>query len=191
MKKIIILSAIIFVAFSSAFAKVQSKPTSAPGLYLTIKDFLNHHLSYNNGDKIILNEFLASSKIKVITSGESKTLAKKQVFGFHNSSNEDYRFYKNELYQIITTEPWFVYKHYASTSVQGGKGNVKKEFYYFSVKGTDELIPLTVENLKKSFPDNLKFHDLLDLIKNDADLVSYDSYRNELKVEYLYQKSLQ
>ncbi|MDE3144192.1 MAG: hypothetical protein KGL19_08565 [Bacteroidota bacterium] len=191
MKKINIITAIILLVVSAAFAEVQNKPTSAQGLYLTIEDFLNHHLSYSNGNKIILNEFLASAKIKVITTGESKTLAKKQVFGYHNSNNEDYRFYKNELYQIITTQPWFVYKHYASTSVQGGKGNIKKEFYYFSIAGTDELIPLTVENLKKSFPDNLKFHDLLDLIKNDDDLVSYDSYRNELKVEYLYQKSLQ
>lgn len=192
MKKINILITILFTVINVVFANSQNKAIviNGRGLYLTLDDFLNHRLSYISSDKIVLNQFTAASNIKVLINGETKKFSKKQVFGYHNINNEDFRFYKNELYQIVISEPWFVYKHYASSTVEGGKGNIKKESYYFSVKGNDELIPLTVENLKKSFPNNLKFHNLLDQVRSDADLLSYDRYRNELKIAYLYKQSL-
>ncbi len=189
MKKNNLFSAILLFVICCSFTEIQTKPPTGRGLYLSLDDFKNHHLSYETSDKIILNEFFASSSIKVIENGATKTLSKKQVFGYRDISNEDYRFYKNELYNIILAEPFFVYKHEASTTADANKGNVRKTFYYFSLKGTDELIPLTVDNLKKSFPDNLKFHDLLDGIRNQSELVSYDTYRKELKLAYLYQKS--
>jgi len=191
MKKINLLSTTLFFIFCSAFTEIQTKPATGKGLYLTIDDFKNHHLSYETNDKIILNELFATSYLKVVVNGETKTFSKKQVFGYRDSNNEDYRFFKNELYNIILSEPFFVYKHDATTTADANKGNVRKTFYYFSLNGSDELIPLTIANLKKSFPENLKFHDLLDGIRNESDLVSYDDYRKELKVAYLYKKSLQ
>jgi len=190
MKKNNLFSAILLLVISCSFTEIQTKPATGKGLYLSMDDFKNHRLSYETSDKIILNEFFASSSIKVIVNGETKTLSKKQVFGYRDTNNEDYRFYKNELYHIILSEPFFVYKHDATTTADANKGNLRKTYYYFSVNGSDELVPLTIANLKKSFPDNLKFHDLLDGIRNEADLISYDDYRKELKVAYLYKKSL-
>ena len=189
MRKLTFLTILTIICICS-FASYQFKPLSNKGIYLTVEDFLSHHLSYENSDKIILNTFFAGSTIKVVIKGESKTIAKNNIYGYHSNNNEDFRFYKNELYQIINSVPFFVYKHYASATVEAGKGNVKKESYFYSVKGTDGLLPLTVANLKKSFADNATFLDLLDQVKNDDELVSYDTYRNQLKIAYLYQKSL-
>jgi len=190
MKKTTLFATLLFITAVSVSAGNQNTSIGTHGIYLTVQDFLHHHLSYANGEKIVLNQFTDGPNIKVIEKGEKKIIPKKEVFGYHDNSDKDYRFYHNELFEIVTAEPWFIYKHYASATAEGKKGFIKKEFYYFSIKGTDELIPLTVENLKKAFPENLKFHDLLDQVRNDDDLTRYDSYRKELMIGYLYTKSL-
>jgi len=191
MKNIKLLIAILILTGNSVLANVQSAPPAAGrGLYTSLTNFMNHKISYETSTRIILNEFTASKYVKVVDNGNTVKLAKKDLFGFRDNNNTDYRFYKNELYQILDVTYFFIYTHYASSTVEKGKGNEKKETLYFSVKGTDELLPLTVENLKKAFPDNIKFHDLLDNVRNDADLVKYDAYTKDIKVNYLYKKSL-
>jgi len=191
MKNIKLCLAILLLTGNSVFANLQSTPPAAGrGLYTSLNDFMNHKISFETSTRIILNEFTASKYVKVVDNGNTVKLAKKDLFGFRDNNNMDYRFYKNELYQILDATYFFIYTHYASSTVEKGKGNEKKETLYFSVKGTDELQPLTIENLKKAFPDNLKFHDLLDNVRNDADLIKYDAYTKDIKVNYLYKKSL-
>jgi len=191
MKNIKLFIALLLLTGNSVFANLQSAPpATGRGIYTSLNDFMNHKISYETSTRIILNEFTASKYVKVLDNGNTVKLAKKDLFGFRDNNNMDYRFYKNELYQILDATYFFIYTHYASSTVVKGKGNEKKETLYFSVKGTDNLQPLTVENLKKAFPDNLKFHDLLDNVRNDADLVKYDAYTKDIKVNYLYKKSL-
>lgn len=189
MKKINPLIVLLFISTISAFAEKKDTSKSKSGIYLTVKDFVNHHLSYSDADKILLNKFIAGNNVKIIVNGESKKVAKKDIFGYHSVDNIDFRFYKNELYQIVESEQLFVYKNYASSSVEGGKGNIKKESYYYSLKGDEPLIPLTISNLRKTFTSNIKFQELLDSVKSDEELTYYVTYMQQLKVKYLVKKS--
>ena len=66
---------------------------------------------------------------------------------------------------------------------------VKK--YFFSTQSDIEILPLTQMNLKRAFPDNIKFHDILNLeFDSKEDISSYDQTNNMYKVNYLLNKSL-
>jgi hypothetical protein len=188
MKKINPIVVFLFIILLSSFAGKDSSESKS-GIYLTENDYINHRISYAGADKIMLNKFTAGDNVKIIINGESKKIAKKDIYGFHSSDNNDFRFYKNELYQIVESEKLFVYKNYATTSLQGGKGSIKQEFFYYSLKGNEPLIPLTISNLRKSFSNNIKFQELLDTVKSDEELTYYVTYMQQLKVEYLFKKS--
>ena len=190
MKKIKILSFSIFVISIAVFANSQSFSKHKGGIYLTYQDYINHHISYNNSDKIILNQLLASSNIKIVENSKIVELKKNEIFGYCDKNNQDFRFYNNELYKIVINDYLFIYSFYSSSNEEKGKGWIKKQTYYFSITGNSELVPLTVANLKKAFPNNLKFHDLLDDVKSDEDLCHTDEYTHDIKVNYLLKKSL-
>jgi hypothetical protein len=189
MKKFNPIALFLFFILMSSFSGKQDTSENKSGIYLSEKDFLNHHLSYSDADKIQLNKFFAGDDIKIFLNGETKKIAKKDIYGYHGSDNNDYRFYKNEFYQIVSSNQIFIYKNYGSTNVVGGKGNVKKEFYFFSAKGEDPLTPLTISNLRKTYSSNLKFQGLLDEVKSDEELTYYVGYMQQLKVEYIFKKS--
>ena len=184
MKQHKIFIALIFI--NTAFSSAQTKP----GVYLTTEDFINHKISYTNSIKIRLNELFASAKIKIIDSGKTISLNKNQIFGYHDKRNINYRFFKNELYEIITSQPWLVYKHVKFSTLQNRKGAIQQVEYFYSKTVHSELQFLSKENLKKAFPDNETFHLLLESIKNEETLAYYDSGFKSLKVIYLYEKSL-
>jgi hypothetical protein len=173
----------------SSFTGKKDSSEYKSGIYLSVKDFNNHQLSFSDADKISLNKLFAGNNVKIIINGESKKIAKKDIYGYHSSDNIDFRFYKNELYQIIESNKLFIYKNYSNTSVQGGKGNLHKETFYFSIKGDEPLIHLTISNLRKTFSNNIKFQELLDTVKSDEELTYYVTYMQQLKVEYLFNKS--
>ena len=183
-----ILLFIFFILMSSFSGKQDSSETKS-GIYLTENDYKIHHVSYSDADKIQLNNFFAGNDIKINLNGETKKIAKKDIYGYHSSDNTDYRFYKNELYQIVVSDQIFIYKNFGSNTVERGKGNVKKEFYFFSAKGEDQLIPLKISNLRKTYSSNLKFQGLLDEVKSDEELTYYVGYMQQLKVEYIFKKS--
>lgn len=189
MKKYHPILLFLFIIFMSSFVEKKDSSENKSGIYLTEKDYLTHHVSYSEADKIQLNKFFASNHIKISINGESKIIAKKDIYGYHSSDNSDFRFYKNELYQIVSSDQIFIYKNDGSTTVEGGKGNVKKDLYFFSKKGDDLLIPLTISNFKKAYSDNLKIQELLDELKSDEELTYYVGYRQQLKAEYIFKKS--
>lgn len=189
MKKIKTLSIVILIVSNFVFANSQSLNK---GLYLTYQDFIGHHLSYNDCSKIILNRFAASTNIKVVTKdGKVIRLKKSSVFGYADSKGQSFRFYNNELYKIIDNSNLMVYSFYSSSNEEKGKGSIKKEVYFFSLNSSSELIPLTVSNIKKKFPSNLRLHDLLSEVKSNEELASYREYAHCLYVNYLLQKSIE
>lgn len=63
--------------------------------------------------------------------------------------------------------------------------------YFFSIQSNTEILPLTQINLKRAFPDNLKFHDMLNLeFDNKEDISTFDQTNKMFKVNYLLNKSL-
>jgi hypothetical protein len=184
---------ILVIAYSICYAKAQeaSKTVEDSGLYITYTDFLNHKISYT-GDRLSLNNIFGSNKITVITNNQKKSLLKKDVYGFHDTKEGDYRFYNNELYKVMDSgEGFSLYYAFKPEEINKGKGLVKTDEYFFSITGNSEIYLLTMNNLKKAFPDNNKFHYLLDAtFKSDKNLMAYDGYAKTYKIKFLYNESL-
>jgi len=54
------------------------------------------------------------------------------------------------------------------------------------VPGSDALQELTKMNLKKAYPENHGFHDVLDTnFKEDKELTSYDEYHKMYKINWI------
>jgi len=63
--------------------------------------------------------------------------------------------------------------------------------YFFSKTLSSEILPLTGINLKRTFPDNHKFHDSIDVeFHNDKDISTYDPLHKMYRVNYLLSQSL-
>src|SRR5262250_782742 len=70
----------------------------------------------------------------------------------------NHRVVGNDWYQIVEAKALYIY----SLDVLVRKGTSEKA-YFFSVGPNGDVLPLTILNLKKAFPDNHTFHDLLDM----------------------------
>jgi hypothetical protein len=93
----------------------------------------------------------------------------------------------NQQYQILEARELYIY----STNVLVRKGALEKA-YYFSVGHNGEVLPLTIINLKKAFPNNHRFHDSLDLMfKSDSQLTKFDEFHKMFKVNRLLEASNQ
>ena len=92
-----------------------------------------------------------------------------------------FRVVGNQQYQILEAKDLYVY----SADVLVRKGTTDKA-YFFSVGPDGEVLPLTIVNLKKAFPDNHRFHDFLDMaFKNDSQLTKYDDFHKMFKINRL------
>ena len=92
-----------------------------------------------------------------------------------------YRTVGNERYEILDANVLHIY----STTVLVRKGAADKA-YFFSVGATGDILPLTIVNLKKAFPNNHKFHDSLDMMfRSDSSLNKYDDFHKMFKVNRL------
>ena len=97
------------------------------------------------------------------------------------ADGRNYRFVDNQRYQILEAKELYIY----SADVIVRKGAAEKA-YFFSVGPNGDILPLTLVNLKKAFPDNHKFHDSLDMaFKHDSDLRKYDDFHKMFKINRL------
>jgi len=197
MKNLMVFSALAFLSATPGVANAQNKTVSLTGgLYLTANDFEQQKLTYvidcgSEGDKIKTNEFLGSATGYVISKGEKHEFSKKEVYGYRNCKNKNYRFYNGEAYLLIDTAGFYIYYQYRSEENVKGKGLVKKDEYFFSKNAGSDLQLLTIANLKKTFPENNTFHYSLDAnFRSDKELVAYDDFLKGYKVKYLFQQSI-
>ena len=61
--------------------------------------------------------------------------------------------------------------------------------HYFSVKGSDKVYLLSLENLKKIYRDGQFFTALDTYFSTDGDLLSYDRIHHEFKINYYLSKT--
>lgn len=163
------------------------------GFYKNAADYRNQKLTYeadcSGKQKVKLHEFFNKPYITVVQGTDKYTVQKNEVYGFKDCNGAVYRFYNNKEYQILEPGHIFIYMTQESQS-QGRDYKVVKN-YFFSVAPDGAITELSVDNLKNAFPQNHKFHDLLDGgIKNADDLSAYDKFRKMYKVNDLYQTSL-
>lgn len=165
------------------------------GVYLTFNDYLNNKLAYEincatEKHTIRLNEFLNKPYIIVIHDGKKFKLAKDSIYGFISCDEPFVRFQdKQHFYLAEKGSVWIFYYNFR---VQENKTFTTVKKYYFSTKGDGKLIALSKENLKNAFPDNHKFHDMLDAqLKDENDIAEFDTFHKMYRVNHLYQMSLQ
>jgi hypothetical protein len=160
---------LLFAAyFASAFS--QNASTDKIGLYKSEDDFILHKLTYGL---------------------DYRSISKPDFFGYHDPKGMDYRFYKNQLFEIVDTAAFTIYRRTALEPGTGGKGFATVTKYYFSRRGSELVQPLTVKNLEDAFPENTRFHYALEsYARNDSGLIGYDPYLKSYKLKYLYAESL-
>ncbi|WP_259068812.1 hypothetical protein HDF24_07855 [Mucilaginibacter sp. X4EP1] len=182
------LSMILIIIITFGFIKNVNAQKQSEGLYLTYNDYLNHKLSYTT-DKISIHEFIGMKNVTVISNGKKIIIPKSQLFGYHDSNNNDYRFNDDKAYQIIDTTGFYIYSY--DKLVQQGKGPKPTRVYFFSKKTDDAILPLTAENIAVAFPKNTKFKYMVEVAsKSDIKLDAYDAQSNEYKIKELYTESL-
>lgn len=161
------------------------------GVYLTFNDFENNRLTYStesvsDENKIRFNEFIAKPYIIVKHNGEKVHIFKDEIYAYKNKG-AIVRTWNFTPYYFLEKGPIWLYYRDVYTSEPKGIQRVRK--YFYSTYGKGEILPLTVHNLKRSFPDNDLFHIYLDAqFRNDADLAHYDNYANKHKVNVLLAK---
>ena len=187
MKKylIVFLCAIAY----SAFGYSQQQ---ASGIYLTQVDFEKRRLSYSTADenetnKIRFNEFIEKPFINIKHNGEKIVLFKDDIYAYQKKG-KIVRSHNFESYNFL--ESGVIWIYYKDLTIPLGKGIKRERKYFYSVSGKDKVMPLTIINLKKSFPQKHAFHNLLDAqFRKDADLVSYNRLEKKFQVNHLLENT--
>ena len=162
------------------------------GVYLSLEDFENNKLTYatnseSEENKIRFNEFIAKPYIIVKHNGEKVHVFKDEIYAYKNKGNIVRTWNFTQYYFLEKGAVWIYYKDVYTTHPKVIQ-RVRK--YFYSTSGNGEIRPLTIYNLKRSFPRNDLFHVFLDArFRSDAGLSVYDSYANKFAVNDLLEKS--
>ena len=163
------------------------------GVYLTFNDYVSNKLSYEINCRterhtIRLKLFLNQPYITVIHKGQKVNLSKDSIYGVLSCDEPLLRFQDKEHYFLVEKGPVWIF--YRDENKSQGKSPYIQKKYYFSINGDGRLIELSKENLKSAFPDNHKFHDMLDAqINSNVNIAEYDSFHKMHKVNHLLEQS--
>jgi hypothetical protein len=184
----------LFITIFSTTSMAQGNLNGHSGLYMTASDFTGRKLSYaidvtKETHTIRADKLFGQSTVDIIHEGKKYSFEKKNVFGYRDVHNKDFRFFNNKEYEILDGTFFYLYQYH--TYVSNGKTQVQKPAYFISKEVNSSIIPLTLDNLKNFFPNNHKFHDMLDAaFKTDEGLNAYDTYHKTYKIKHLYSQSL-
>jgi len=158
------------------------------GIYRTMNDYLVNQLAYagdsSHTPSVKLYTLAPKSYVTIQYKGEHIHLNKNEIFAYRLSNGEVYRIIGNHSYQVLNNNALLLlYKRKIPTSPKEGPENKFK--YYFS-PANGNLQVLTAWNVKQAFADHATLPDQIDaLFKRDAELLTYDSYHQMYKLEWL------
>lgn len=160
------------------------------GIYLTYSDFESARIAFVNKGyleyKFRVDNPFNESIVKVVIGDSTFKFLKDSIFGYRDYNNVNYRFYNKKTYRILNPKEDILL--YSITTIVNPKGKQTAINYYFSVTASSAIYPLTKLNLKRAFPNDSNFHELIDMYFNtDSDLLAYDSYYNQYKINRIYQ----
>lgn len=182
------VAALAVLVFSGA-GTAQVAPQKMSGVYLTADDYKNGRLSFegdcgSKAHKLELHDVLHKSYIHVTHETEKRRFAKSDLFGFRACDGHDYRFASNLEHRILETRELYIYAR--DVYVSHGRGRHTVRGYFFSAGAEGPVLALTLENLKKAFPDNQRFRDALDAaFGTRQELSEYDESQKMFKVNQL------
>jgi hypothetical protein len=186
----------VFLALMGLMTLATTAWSQAPplgsGLYRSSEDFRNHRLTLavdcqTATHKLRFHEFSGKPYLTVIHGGKPYQVAKDSLFGFRDCNGHDYRFASNnQHYPILNPgEALLLYK-VEQAAVGKNSGYVH---LFFSPTAAAPIQPLTLLAVKKAFPDNHRFHDLLDAQFQGGDLTAYDAMHHMTKLNWLLRQS--
>lgn len=160
------------------------------GIYLTYSDFDSARIAFvkkgNLKYKLRVDNLFNESIVKIIIGDSTFKFLKDSIFGYRDDDNVNYRFFNKKTFRILNPKEDILI--YSITTVVNPKGNQTAINYYFSVTASSAIYPLTKLNLKRAFTDDSNFHELIDMYFNsDSDLLAYDSFHNQFKINRIYQ----
>lgn len=184
---------LISILFSCSCITGATAQKRASGIYLTQSDFEHRRLSYSTNrddesNKIRFHEFFQKPYITVKHNGEKTVVFKDDIFAYQKNG----KVYKSrDFVSYNFLEKGVIWIYYKEQTVQLGKGVKRERKYYYSVSGKDKIMPLTISNLKKSFPDKYTFHNFLDAqFRSDAELVLYNDMEKKYRVNHLLETTI-
>lgn len=187
--KLITVSLAMLIA-TSGFSQKDSS-----GIYFTANDYLKHKLSFainckTEKHKIKSDMIFRSKEISIKHADSTYTYPKDSVYGIKYCDGSIVRIFNTSEYPLINPdEKVMIYKIVSGT---GGKGSPIITRYYFSKDAKAKIQELTIYNVKAAFPDNHKFHDLIDMeFHSDDELAQYDNFHKIMKINRVLQNSLE
>ncbi|MFY9308267.1 MAG: hypothetical protein WAQ28_04370 [Bacteroidia bacterium] len=188
--KLIITVSLAMLIATSGFSQKDSS-----GIYFTANDYLKHKLSFainckTEKHKIKSDMIFRSKEISIKHADSTYTYPKDSIYGIKYCDGSIVRIYNNSEYPLINPdEKIMIYKVVSGT---GGKGSPIITRYYFSKDAKGKIQELTIYNIKAAFPDNHKFHDLVDMeFHSNDELTQYDNFHKIMKINRVLQNSLE
>jgi hypothetical protein len=181
---------LLIIIFSvSASGQKALNYSGKSGIYRTYEDFTAKKLTYETDNakepySIKVDDYLTRPYVDVIYKGKKYSFLKKDIYGVSEGEERNFRFFNNKEYLIVDTGKVYIYK-------LNNPASDKSLTYFYSLKGNSKVMPLTLANLKNSYPENPRFRDLIDLyFKTDADLTAFDNYYKTYKLNRFLFKHL-
>jgi hypothetical protein len=176
-----IATSLLIFASISAFSQKDSS-----GIYFTSDDYSKQKLAYAincKNEKHSMNTDLIfdSKDIIVKHKGVKYKHPKDSVYAVKYCDGSIKRLFNESEYPLINPgEKIMIYKL------------VSGPIYYFSKDAKSKIQKLTIQNIKEAFPNNHKFHDLVDLqFRSDDELASYDEMHKVMKINRVLSNSLE
>jgi hypothetical protein len=174
----------------SVATSMQAATPKTSGVYLTAADYTNRHLAFegdcrSKAHRLELHDVLNKPYIDVTHESDKRRYSKSELFGFRACDGHDYRFSSKLEYLILESRELYIYaQDIKETHGKGMPQTIRK--YYFSAGPAGEILAMTLDNLKHAFPNNHKFHDLLDSnFSAGQGLEEYDEFHKTFKVNRL------
>jgi hypothetical protein len=188
--KTIITYALIIIAYP-VFSQKDSS-----GIYFTPNDYLNHKLSFainckTQKHKIKSDMIFHSKEISIKHADSTYIYPKDSVYGIKYCDESIVRVFNNSEYPLINpNEIILIYKVVSGSTGKGGSPLITR--YYFSKDAKSKVQELTIYNIKAAFPNDHKFHDLIDMeFHSNDELTTYDSFHKMMKINRVLQNSLE
>lgn len=188
-KAIITACLMMFIAISGFSQKDSS------GVYFTSNDYAKHKLSFainckTEKHKIKGDMIFHPKEISIKHNDSIHKYAKDSIYAIKYCDEAIERIYDNSMYPLLN--PYETIMIYKVISGSGTKGSPVVTRYYFSKDAKSKIQELTIYNIKAAFPDNHKFHDLVDMdFHSNDDLTKYDEFHKMMKINRVLQNSLE
>lgn len=164
------------------------------GVFVTSADFasglLTDAMECTSDSRPVDRAAFSETAVVSMPADGSRQFAKATIFGFRACDGTDVRFVNGESYHVVRAPPLYLYEHEYRAS-RGKGGSQSLTHYLFSTTAGDSVRPLTLDALKRAYPENHLFHDQLDLaFRSNEELMRYDDYHHEYRVARLLRQSL-